>query len=481
MVRITRTVFNILRHAPEYFFLLLVMVRSPFFPFMPLFLIFGALYVFYIYRRLHEKSIHPLISILVWMYYAALFYLVYFLLKIDLFLSPVLMALVVAAIAYFERRKNLSLKVGFIVFFAATAIALTFARGTEHHNSSAYRKELEHEKYARLLITSDPALPSAAMLNRVIKTLNVSVRNIYIDENEKYLYFTTVPPNQNYNTVYPALFKVSLEHPSQVKFIRYYYCNNFVYDKKRKQFYLPVRMKPEILVVDPETFTIKKHISVPSRYNALDFFLDEKNDRLIAVPEGGRLWLYDLKDNTYTETNRSLYYYSAGFFNSLESKLYTISYLGPYLLKEYDTETFQCKRKIIGGLEPAWSLTYDPARKLFYVAGFFSGKIHVVTNGDFQRAQILPSKPGVRPVVVDSERNVIYAGNYMDDTMSVLNYDGNVLGKIFVGKRCRSLVLSPHTRRLFAGTSIGVLEIDINSFLKQWKQSLERQKHEQTK
>lgn len=469
-----RTALNILKQIPEYVFFILLLPRSPFRPFFPPLILFGVLYMYYIRQRAQQKDIHPLIVLSVYAYYSCLFYLALFLLRLNLSLSFTATFLFVALLAYTLRMKKLRAKMCFVVFIIFSGLLLTFSRGTERHNSARYRKALSGEKFAKLLVSSDPQLPAPAMLDRIIKTKNVSVRNIFIDEKEEFLYFTAVPPDQNYRIVYPALFKVSLKKPSRVQFIRYYYCNNFVYDKKRKQFYLPVRMKPEVLVVDPVAFTIKKHIAVPSRYNALDLFLDEKNDRLIAVPEGGRLWLYDLHEKTYTETNRSLYYYSNGVLDAAASKLYTISYLGPYLLKEYDTNTLQCKNKFTGFLEPAWSLSYDNMRRMFYVAGFFSGKIHVISQTDLQPAGMFYSKPGVRPVLVDSQRNVIYAGNYLEDDMSVLNNDGYALGKIFVGKRCRSLFLSPRSRRLFAGTSIGILEIHIDGFMKHWRKNINK-------
>lgn len=476
MVRIAQTLWKIFARIPEYFLLLLALLCSPFFPLIPPFLVFGGLYVFHTYRHLQQKNVPAFVTASVYAYYVFLFFLTLFLLKVDLFLSRIPVLFFICCMAYISKQKKLSSHLIFILFLAFTGVLLTLTRGSEQHNSTSYRKAMHNEKYAKLIITADTNLPASAFLNRVIKTNFISVRNIFIDENEKFLYFTANPPDQNYNSIYPALFKVSLEDPSNFSMIHYYFCSNFVYDEKRKQFYLPVRARPEILVVDPDAFKIKKHISVPAPHNAGDFFLDKKNDRLIAIPEAGRAWLYDLQHNAYTETSMGLYFYSAGVLNNGEHQLYTISYLGAYLLKEYDTNTLLCTRKIFSFFEPSWSLSYDSVRKLFYVAGFFSGKIHIVSQPDFKEMKTFLIKPGIRPIAVDSQRNVLYAGNHMDDYMYVLNFDGKILGKVFVGKRCRSIVLSPRTRRLFVGTSAGILEINIDAFLKHWRESLDKRK-----
>lgn len=469
-----KRLWSTLLQAPEYFFLLVILARSPFRPFAAPLLLFGIAYVVYLRAKEQKKNNPPALALAVYAYYAGLFYLAYFLFKINFSLNWLFTTAFSAGILYCVRWKKLPLKFAFILFLVCTGVLLTLLRGTERHHSADTRKALNKEKYAKLLIASDTNLPAAAHYNRVIKDKSLPIRNIYIDEEEKYLYFTTVPPNQDYRAVYPAVFKAPLANLSDFQFIRYAYCNNLVHDKKRKQFYLPVRMRPEILVVDPESFKIKKHIRVPTPHNALVLFLDSKNDRLIGIPEGGQIWLYDLQEKKYIKTDRALYNYAGGMMDDAASKFYALSYLGPYLLKEYNADTLQCTRKILGFLEPSWSMSYNPARRFFYVAGFFSGKIHVISEPDFQQTGVLNVKPGIRPVVVDTLRNVIYAGNYLQDTMYVLNNDGNILGEFFVGKRCRSIVIAPRSRRVFAGTSLGVLEVDVDAFLDYWKKNVNK-------
>lgn len=469
-----RAFLRLLLQAPEYFFLFFFLLRSALRPFALPLLLFGLAYFYYLRLKDEKRDIPLLIALPVYAYYGSLFYITFFLFKINFSLNWIFTTAFSGSIAYCARWKNLPLKYAFILFLVGTGALLTMLRGSERRIPSGYRKALHDETYVKLLIASDTNLPAKAHYHNVIKNKAVSVRNMFVDEDERYLYFTTTPPEQNYSAVYPGLFKVSMSDVSRFQTLRYAYCNNFVYDKKRRQFYLPVRARPEILVVDPETFKIKKRIRVPAPHHAGDFFLDEKNDRLIAIPEGGQIWLYDLQEKKTIVTDRGLYYYSAGIVDNAASKFYTTSYLGPYLLKEYNADTLQCTRKVFGGLEPAWSVSYNPVRKLFYVAGFFSGKIHVISEPDFVQTDILRVKPGIRPVVVDTFRNVIYAGNYLDDVMYVLNNDGHILGEFFVGKRCRSIVIAPKTRRVFVGTSIGVLELDVDAFLDYWKKNVNK-------
>lgn len=462
-----QTCWNILKQTPEYFILLAILWRSPFLPLFFALLLFGAIYLPYTYHRLKQRHISPLLSIIVYLYYGALFFLFFSIVKINISLNPVPFSLFMCLLAFLVYRRKLSIKISFIVFMYATTL-LAFSRGSEDYASKSYKKSFHAEKYIKLLITSDPSLQSPLQLSRVVKTKTLSVRNIFIDKDENFLYFSKLPAGKgrNYKTLHPSLFKVSLKNLTDFQSLYYYSCNNFLYDMKRKLFYLPVIMQSEILVVSPNDFKTKKHIRLPKPASATELFLDRKQDRLIGIPEGGRMWVYRLKDNRYMKIKRGVNFHSGGFLNNADSILYTTSYFGLFFFKEFDTKTFQCTRKIRKFFESSWSFSYHPARKLFYVAGFSSGNIYIISEHTFQITGVLPVKPGIRPIVVDTQRNVLYVGNHLEEYLYVLNMDGKTLGKFFIGRKCRSIILSPKTHRLFAGTSAGISEIYIDAFLK---------------
>jgi len=54
----------------------------------------------------------------------------------------------------------------------------------------------------------------------------------------------------------------------------------------------------------------------------------------------------------------------------------------------------------------------------------------------------------------------------MEPYLRVYGYDHRLLARVYVGRNCRAIYLTPKTNRLLAGTALGVLEVRIDMLLK---------------
>lgn len=290
------------------------------------------------------------------------------------------------------------------------------------------------------------------------------VRNIFTDNKEKYLYFTVHHKGGKLGSKFKAFFKFSLDKNKKIRSLSYYFCHNGIYDEKSHKIYLVNNDKDELLMVSPETLKILAKTKILK--DPTDIFMDEKRNRILVLFEEGMLAAYH--PNTLKPISscydRSASAFVQGILTKHQDKLYVARGGTPWTLIEADMRTCSFRRRKFLGMA-AFGIAADQKEKFLYVTDFLLGKISMIDRQSFKTVKTAWLKSGIRPIEIDEKRKLVYVANYFIPELYILNKDFKLLKKVSVGNLVRDILLLKNGR-LFAATSLGLVEVNVDDCLK---------------
>lgn len=287
-----------------------------------------------------------------------------------------------------------------------------------------------------------------------------SARNIFTDDTEKILYFTAhSPAGRKHGIIFETLFRIDLNQKRKPESLVYYFCPGGVYDNKRKKIFVINQDSDELLTVDPRTMSILKKKLV--HRDPDDIFLDKKRDRLLVLFEEGAAAFYDPDTlNEIQFTRWQCCVSSKGALSEKNDMLYVAHTFNPAIVSIARlTGLQQIRRKQLG--LSSWWVSLNQSESQLYVTDFFLGKVYVLNPLTLDVTNSAWVQSGIRAVIVDEKRELIYAGNYLNPYLLIMNSDFKVIKKVYIGHFCRSLKLL-RNGRLFAATAIGLLEVHVD-------------------
>ena len=292
----------------------------------------------------------------------------------------------------------------------------------------------------------------------ILRVPSGTVRNIFTDDKEEFLYFTAYGRSEWKGVPYETFFRVPLKKRGKLQSLIYPFCYAGAYDKKRHLIFLLGRDTDELLVVSPDTMNVLRKTKIFR--NPADIYMDEKRDRLIVLFEW-RMAVY------HPETLSPLGVYSAkrgaNFVQGVVLKKRDTIALACFTVggvQERDLKTCRVKRKFLD-MTP-WAVTADPDENFLYVTDFLRGTLSVLDIRTFSVVKRARIQSGIRPVEVDEKRGLVYVGSFLSPYLFVLDENLSVKKKIFVGNPCRDIKLL-RNGRLFVGTRFGLVEIKVDA------------------
>ena len=114
----------------------------------------------------------------------------------------------------------------------------------------------------------------------------------------------------------------------------------------------------------------------------------------------------------------------------------------------------------------SWGNDLDPAGNHLYITDFFLGRL---TKADADTMKVEKSRllqPGLRPVVYDPKRKLIYVGSYHSKDILVLDEELETLGRFLSAGTTRDMYLSQDRQTLFLGGMGGIYAVNIDLALK---------------
>jgi hypothetical protein len=104
---------------------------------------------------------------------------------------------------------------------------------------------------------------------------------------------------------------------------------------------------------------------------------------------------------------------------------------------------------------------FDPATRTAYVGVGTLGLVAVLDYDTGALAKTFWAGFGVRPVLLDRKRKLLYAGNYLDGWVRELDASiGTPLRRWFVGRFVRHIVPAPSGDALLVTSSMGIVRIE---------------------
>lgn len=286
-----------------------------------------------------------------------------------------------------------------------------------------------------------------------------TVRNIFADDKEDFLYFTAYGRSEWKGVPYETFFRVSLKKRGKLQSLIYPFCYAGAYDKKRHLIFLLGRDTDELLVVSPDTMNVLRKTKIFR--NPADIYMDEKRDRLIVLFEW-RMAVY------HPETLSPLGVYAAkrgaNFVQGVVLKKRDTIALACFTVggvQERSLKTCRIKRQLRFYLTP-WAISTDSDEKLLYVTDFLRGTLSVLDAQSLRVVKSARVQSGIRPVEVDEKRGLLYVGSFLSPYLFVLDENLSVKKKVFVGNPCRDIKLL-RNGRLFVGTRFGLVEIKVDN------------------
>jgi len=100
-----------------------------------------------------------------------------------------------------------------------------------------------------------------------------------------------------------------------------------------------------------------------------------------------------------------------------------------------------------------------------YVADFFFGLITKIDADSMKGIKSCYFRPGLRPIVFDEQRKLLYVGSYHSKDILVLNEELHELGRLRSAGATRNMVLTQDNRTLYLAGMGGIYAIDLETAL----------------
>ncbi len=131
---------------------------------------------------------------------------------------------------------------------------------------------------------------------------------------------------------------------------------------------------------------------------------------------------------------------------------------------EIDPDSFQVLREL--RLPAGMKLEPVEGRGTVLLPNYWGRELYEVSLADMKVVRTLDGVPNVMGMVYDPRRRLIFALSRAGGEMAVLDYaSGSTLRTLAVGAKPEAIWLDPGTSRLFVGSSLGILEFDIDALV----------------
>lgn len=219
-------------------------------------------------------------------------------------------------------------------------------------------------------------------------------------------------------------------------------------------------------IVNPETGRPARYFKTPGCRNAFEVIYDERRARFYLICEASHnLLAYDFRrDEPFQRVLLSgLDTYDAAMGSKGEF-LYITDWLSPKLtVLELDSLAVE-KEVDIGWT--SFGVVSSPDGRSIFVARPIASEVVRIDTGTLEVADRIEVGFGVRDLDVDPKRNLLFAGNYFDGTLDVVDIaTGKRLARHYAGRLLRGLYYHRDTDRLFLATGCGILWADVEKLV----------------
>jgi hypothetical protein len=188
--------------------------------------------------------------------------------------------------------------------------------------------------------------------------------------------------------------------------------------------------------------------------------------RLLIMGEGGNVHELDADSYAYLSRHESAFMVHSFTPQIEKRRIFFASAFQIASVMSLDNLA-ETRRGVWGSV--SWGIDYDAQTDHLYVSDFFIGRIYKVEIGTMKTVESRLLQPGIRPVVFDPHRRLVYVGDYFSRSIFVLDADLRKLGKIRCAGKLREMKLSADGQTLYLAGWNGAYAIHLEDALKSLK------------
>ncbi|MDP8222054.1 MAG: hypothetical protein P9L99_01725 [Candidatus Lernaella stagnicola] len=249
------------------------------------------------------------------------------------------------------------------------------------------------------------------------------------------------------------------------------YPQRITVDPRRKEIHVVVLDRGgahSVRTYDYTDDTLREVRRLDLDYEPIRVYVDSAKDELIVLGYGGAVGVFP-RDGKQPRLFRE--YDDLGFIGMFDtlvpnrdgSGYFASMVASDVLLLDADDFTIR-KRGSVGA--PTIGMDYDPAGNRLYAAGTLTREIIVLDGDSLAVLDRIPTETTVRELYLDHRRGLIVTAGYVDGMLDFYDlHDRTRRARLFVGKLARGLHLEPTSGRLFAASSCGLFEVDVDALL----------------
>lgn len=296
------------------------------------------------------------------------------------------------------------------------------------------------------------------------------MRDVYVDERAGYLY-TCYGPTSGVVRINLKTGKADIIHTKGLlrhlwtdKNSHYLYGVDWIYDElwliRKKDFKLekthflwdPVLIAPiDIEVSDDFIFVVSTEYPALTRFDKETF---KKTGQINFRKEG----VTKFRSGAWViarDAGKQKLFVEMGMVNSQDE----------FVLVRVDEKMFRVDGNLTlkgGGL----TMIAVPEKRSILLGDFYSNLIYEIDMDTLRIKRKIPAVMNCRSLAYDAKRDVIYAASFITGDMVAVRYsDGEILKKVFVGKKPSEMIYSSERDALYFGSSAGVMKVNLKIFL----------------
>lgn len=312
--------------------------------------------------------------------------------------------------------------------------------------------------FSRFWAYRDPGAVSRILSQAEVKSVLLqpqgTLRRIYVDPEEQYLLGVMQDSHENASTVV----KVSLRKPEPPAYLHEGGARDASFYKENV--FVTLHEKPEILKINLRDFMVKKRLPVDMK-PLMNVVVHDPSRQLLVTSENRKMQSFDLssfnkKINMIIDGNPY-----TGFFSEDKKTFFIAFFVGKYAALQINPYTLKIQNKL---MRPWWVIMgagADFATRRLFLASTFTGRLHVIDLKTFSPVRSLYLGTGLREVLVDNRRNLLYVGNFITGKLLVMDLKNlKLLREFYLGDKLRALTLSPKSNILFAASVYGIFRVE---------------------
>ncbi len=350
------------------------------------------------------------------------------------------------------------------VLFLNLTVFLVFLLFTPPGRNDIALKKLEKEKFARpVYLFAEPGRNPG----RAGKSPFDGVRSIVTDAQERAVFFTAdgASIKRDGCPEFHGIFRVDLNDTSNVKSYSDTRLFGLAFTPDGRRLLATDYYRKKLLIFDPQTLRLKGSRATPAYPQFI--IVDPRGNRVTVTHEvPGVVSIYELPRLQHIHDGRIPAAPAKVAVDLGTRTFFAANWTYPFLLSEIEIYSLRPRHRKFFLSFASGGVDIDRARNRVFVSNGLSGHVFGVDRATFKVTDRLKAKPLVRPVCVDGRRKLIYVGNVAEPRLRVFDFRGRQVASFFVGASCRDIVLTPKSHRVLAGTVLGLIEIDIDAFLR---------------